>query len=154
MSVRLGRFMELSGVLQPPSLLIGKVWVPVMPFYACPMRCKVHWRVGRRLGSCRLISVKPLIGSTIRAFSIGSALLVLEVLCCLYNILAQHIMVDGCRSKLVNVVSGAPKGSVLGQLLSLLYTSVLFSILENKVIGDADDSTLIALVHPQALELQ
>ena len=28
-SVRLGRFMERSGVLPPPSLLLGKVWVPV-----------------------------------------------------------------------------------------------------------------------------
>ena len=48
-SVRLGRFMERSGVLQPPSLLIGKIWVPVMRFCACPIHCRVHWRVGRRL---------------------------------------------------------------------------------------------------------
>ena len=60
-------------------------------------------------------------------------------------------MVDGCRSKLVNVVSGLPQGSVLGQLLFLLYTSELFSILRNKLIGHADDSTLC---HSQALELQ
>ena len=52
-SVRLGRFMERSGELQPPSLLIGKVWVPVMRFCACPIHCRVYWRVGRRLGSCR-----------------------------------------------------------------------------------------------------
>ena len=32
----------------------------------------------------RLISVQPLMGLTIRAFSIGYALLVSEVLCCLY----------------------------------------------------------------------
>ena len=55
-------------------------------------------------------------------------------------------MVDGCRSKLVNIVSGVPQGSVLGPLLFLLYTSELFSILENKLIGYADDSTLIAVV--------
>ena len=53
---------------------------------------------------------------------------------------------DGCRSKLVNVVSGVPQGSVLGPLLFLLYTSELFSILDNKLIGYADDSTLIAVV--------
>ena len=69
---------------QPPSLLIRKVWVPVMHFYASPIHSKVHWRVGRRLRSCRLISVQPLIWLIIRAFSIGSALWVLEVLCCLY----------------------------------------------------------------------
>ena len=39
-----------------------------------------------------------------------------------------------------------PQGGVLGPLLSLLYTSELFSILENKLIGYADDSTLIAVV--------
>ena len=55
-------------------------------------------------------------------------------------------MVDGCQSKLANVVSGVPQGSVFGQLLFLLYTSELFSILENKLIGYADDSTLIAIV--------
>ena len=55
-------------------------------------------------------------------------------------------MVDGCRSKLVNVVSGVPQGSVLGQLLFLLHTLELFSILKNKLISYADDSTLIAFV--------
>ena len=59
---------------------------------------------------------------------------------------SQQVLVDGCRSKLVNVVSGVPKGSVLGPLLFLLYTSELISILENKLIGDADDSTLMAVV--------
>ena len=55
-------------------------------------------------------------------------------------------MVDGCWSKLVDVVSRVPQGSVLGQLLSLLCTSKLFSILENKLIGYADDSILMAVV--------
>ena len=58
----------------------------------------------------------------------------------------QHVMVDGCRSKLVNVVSGVPQGSVLVSTLFLLYTSEHFSILENKLIGYADDSTLMNVV--------
>ena len=62
-------------------------------------------------------------------------------------------MVDGCRSKLVNVVSGVPQGSVLGPLLFLLYTSELFSILENKLIGYGDDSTLIAVVPSPAVRV-
>ena len=52
----------------------------------------------------------------------------------------------GCRSKLVNVVPGVPQGSVFGPLLFLLHTSELLSILENKLIGYADDSPLIAVV--------
>ena len=72
----------------------------------------------------------------------GSVLSVLTQF--LYN-RSQYVLVDGCRSKLVNVVSGVPQGSVLGSFLFLLYTSELFSILENKPIGFADDSTLIAV---------
>ena len=55
-----------------------------MHFCACRIRCRVRWRVGRRLGSFRLISAQPLIGSTIREFWISSALWVLVVMCCLY----------------------------------------------------------------------
>ena len=85
-SIRLGRFMERNGVLPTTQFAYrtGQVLVPVMHFCAFPIHCRVHWRVGRKLGSCRLISVKPLIGSTIWAFSISSALWVLEVLSCLY----------------------------------------------------------------------
>ena len=39
-----------------------------------------------------------------------------------------------------------PQGSVFDLLLFLLYTLELFSILENKLIGYADDSTLIGVV--------
>ena len=42
---------------------------------------------------------------------------------------------------------------VLGPLLFLLYTSELFSILENKLIGYADDSTLIAVVPSQGVRV-
>ena len=46
-----------------------------------------------------------------------------------------------------------PQGSVLGLLLFLLYTSELFSILENKLIGYADDSILIAVVPSQGVRV-
>ena len=59
---------------------------------------------------------------------------------------SQQVMVDGCLRKLVNIISGVPQGSVLGPLLVLLYTLELFSILENKLISYADDSTLMAVV--------
>ena len=59
---------------------------------------------------------------------------------------SQYVLVDGCSSKLVNVVSGVPQGSVLGPLLFLLNTSELISIVEDKLIGYADDSTMMAVV--------
>ena len=48
---------------------------------------------------------------------------------------SQYVVVDGSRSKLVNVVSGVPRGSgkCFGQQLFLLYTAELFSIVENKL---------------------
>ena len=55
-------------------------------------------------------------------------------------------MADGCRRKLVDVVSVVPHGSVLGLLLFFLYPSELFFILENELTGYADDSTLMAVV--------
>ena len=39
---------------QPSSLLVGKVWEPVMHLSATPIYCEVHWSVGRRIGLCRL----------------------------------------------------------------------------------------------------
>ena len=63
---------------------------------------------------------------------------------------SQHVMVDGCPSKLVNVVSGVPQDSVLGPRVHfvsvLVYTSEVFSILENKLIIYSEDSTLMAVV--------
>ena len=59
---------------------------------------------------------------------------------------SQYVVVDGCHSKLVNVVSGVPQGSVLGLPLFFLYTAELFSVVENKLYSYADDSTLVAVV--------
>ena len=82
----------------------------------------------------------------------GIAGSVLSILTQFLSDRSQHVMVDGSRSKLVNVESGVPQGSVLGPLLFLLYTSEFFSILENKLIGSADDSTLMAVPEPRPHE--
>ena len=85
-------------------------------------------------------------GIRYRLWSVSIGGSVLSILTQFLSNRSHHVMVDGCRSKLVDVVSGVPQGSVLGPLLYLLYSSELFSILENKLIGCADDSTLMAVV--------
>ena len=86
------------------------------------------------------------LGILYKLCSMGIGGSVLSILTQFLSNRSQQVIVDGCRSKLVNVVPGVPQGSVLGPLLFLLYTSELFSILENKLIGYADDSTLMTVV--------
>ena len=67
--------------------------------------------------------------------SVGVGGSVISVLTQFLSNRSQYVVVDGCRSKLINVVSGVPQGSVLDPQLFLLYTAELFSILENKLYG-------------------
>ena len=58
---------------------------------------------------------------------------------------SQHLMVDGCRSKLVNVVSGVSQGSVFWLVIvPPEHFRAFFSLLDNKLIGYAVDSTFMA----------
>ena len=93
-------------------------------------------------------------GILYKSCSVGIGSSVLSILTQFLSNRSQHIMVDGCQSKLVYVGSGVPQCSVLGPLSFPLSTSELFSILENKLISYADDSILMVVGHPQALELQ
>ena len=79
------------------------------------------WRVGGRIGSRRLISEQALIGWSISEFPISSYLCVLQV-CDVYadtvskkSNSQRHV--NGCQSKLVNVVSGVLQRSVFGPVV-------------------------------------
>ena len=56
-------------------------------------------------------------GTPHKLFSIGIRGSVLSILTQFLSNRSQHVTVDGFRSKLVNIVSGVPQGSVLGPLL-------------------------------------
>ena len=85
MSVRLGpQWCERNGVLPTSQFAY---WKGLGTFDA--LLCVSHTLQnalgsGQEARTCRLISVQPLIGLTISAFSIGSALCVLEV-CVVYT---------------------------------------------------------------------
>ena len=59
-------------------------------------------------------------------------------------------MVDGCPSKMINVMSGVPLESLLCPQLFLLHSADHFPMVENKFYGYADDSTLVAVVSSPA----
>ena len=85
-------------------------------------------------------------GILFKLCSVGVGGSVLSVLTQFLSNRSQYVVVDGCCSKLVNVVLVVPQGSVLGPLLFCLYTAELFSIVQKKLYGYADDSTLVAVV--------
>ena len=158
MSVRLGRFMECSGVLPTTQFAYRK---GLGTFDA--LLCVSHTlqRALERGWEARIVQIDFSTaldrvnhhGILHKLCSVGIWGSVLSILTLFLSVRSQHVMVNGCRSKLVNVLSGVPQGSVLGPLLFLLYTSELFFILENKLIGYADDSTLIAVVPSPGLRV-
>ena len=65
---------------------------------------------------------------------------VLSVLTQFLSNRSQYVVVDGCR-KLVNMVSGVPQGSVLGQRLFLLY--ILASNVTPNITRSADSFSTV-----------
>ena len=92
-------------------------------------------------------------GILYRLSSVGTGGSVLSVLAQFLSNRSQFVLVDGCQSKLVNVVSGVPQGSVLGLLLFLLYTD-FFPFWRISLLVMLTTPLLWLLCHPQALALR
>ena len=58
----------------------------------------------------------------------------------------QRVHLDGTVSASVDVISGVPKGNILGPLFFILYTFELFPIVRNHYMGYADDTTICAAI--------
>ena len=150
-SVRLGRFMERSRILPTTQFAYRKglgtcdVLLCLSHTLQSALESGQEARIVQIDFSAAFDRVNHL-GILYKHCSGGIGGSVLSILAQFLSNRSQQVMVDGCRSKLVNVVSGVPHGSVLDPLLLPLYTSEHFSILENKLIGYADDSTLMCVV--------
>ena len=149
-SVRLGRFMEERGMLPNTQFAYRR------GLGTCDaLLCGAHTiQNGLEIGQeARIVQIDLSAafdsvhhqGILFKLCSVGVGGSVLSVLTQFLSDQSQYDVVVGCRSKLVNVVSGVPQGSVLGSQLFLLNTAELFSIVENKHYGYADDSTLVAV---------
>ena len=125
MSVRLGRFMERSGVLPTTQFAYRKVSHTLQSALESGQEARIV-----QIDFSAAFDRVNHQGILHKLCSVGIGGSVLSILTQFLSDRSQHVMVDGCRSKLVNVVSGVPQGSVFGPLLFLLYTSELFSILE------------------------
>ena len=79
------------------------------------------------------------------AVGIGGS--VLSILTQFLSNRSQHVMMDGYRSKLINVVSGMPQGNVLSRYCS---SCTLRSFFPFRKISDRLYSTLMAVV-PESL---
>ena len=129
-SVRLGRFMDRSGVLLTTQFAYRK------GLGTCDaLLCVSHTLQSalERGQEARIVQIDSSAafdrvnhqGILYKLCSVGIGGSVLSILTQFLSDRSQHVMVDGCISKLVNVMSGLPQGSVLGHYCSS-YTSRSF----------------------------
>ena len=132
-SVRLGRFMEGRGVLPTTQFAYRKGLGTCDALLCVAHTVQNALEMGQE---ARIVQIDFSAtfervnhqGILFKLCSVGVDGSVLSVLTQFLSNRSQYVVVDGCLSKLVNVVSGVPQARILGPLLFLLYTAELFSI--------------------------
>ena len=125
MSVHLGRFMERSDVLPTTQFAYRKglgtcdALLCVSHTLQSALESGQEARIVQIDFSAAFDRVNHL-GILYKLCSVGIGGSVLSILTQFQSNRSQQVTVDGCRSKLVNIVSGVPQGSCLGPLLFLL----------------------------------
>ena len=150
-SGRLGRFMEGRGVLPTTQFAYRKSLTTSDALLCVAHTLQNALEMGQeaRIVQIDFSAAFDCInhqGILFKLCSVGVGGSVLYVLTQFLSNRSQYVVVDGCRSKLLNVVSGVPQGSFLDPQLFLLYIAELFFTVDNKLCGYADDSTLVAVV--------
>ena len=149
-SVRLGRFMECRGVLPTTQFAHRKGLGTCDAILCVAHTLQSALEMGQE---ARMVQIDVSAFDKVNHRGIFFTLCfvgvwgsVLSVLTQFLSNRSQFVELDGCRSKLVNLVSGVPHRNVLDPQLFLLYTAELISVVENKLYGYAHDSTLVAVV--------
>ena len=154
-SLRFGRFLERSGVLSSHQYLYRKSLgtCDALLDIICAGQMELD-----RGGELALVQInfsaafdRVNHGSLVfklREAGVGG--MILKVFQKFLSSRAQRVKVDGVCSSSIDVVSDVPQGSVLGPLLFLLYIADLPGLLQNVLVGYADDSTLHCRIpHPR-----
>ena len=104
--------MERSDVLPTTQFSYRKVRVPVMHFCACPIHCAFESLLEPIIVQIDFSAAFDRVNHRGIFYKLCSVVIrgsVLSILTKFLSNQAQHLMVDGCGSKLVNVVSGVPQ---------------------------------------------
>ena len=132
-SVCLGRFMERNGMLPTTQFAYrkGLGTCDALLCFSHTLRNALESVQEARIVQIDFSAVFDRVNHQILLYklcSVGIGGSVLSMLTEFLSNESHHVMVDGCQSKLVDVVSGVPQGSVFGPLLFLLYTSERFPL--------------------------
>ena len=122
MSVRLGRFMERSGVLPTTQFAFRKGLGTCGPLLCISDTLQSALESGQeaRIVQTDFSAAFDRVNHLVILYkfcSVGIGGSVLSILTQFLSNRSQQVMVDGCRSKLVDVVSGVLQGPVIGPVI-------------------------------------